>query len=397
MPFKTLTAWLCAFLPLLSLQSLAQQQHPYTATFVAKMGADTVSVETYTVLHNHLYGKAFIRVPEDYIGEFTIHFYPDGTIREFSVVAKDPRNSSVPFEAKTGYFPYRLNMNCRNDSCIFFNAEKGKAAETVLRHAAPAMDFVGGWVPLISLMEWNSLRLWQSGIQRLPLRMINDGLGVYPIAIEKKSSELFLFGGPFIEYTKIIVDENGRIRETNGLGTPWNYTVTKHPPMDVDLVARRLSQTKGIGVPSPDDTIRTRVKGSTLAIKYGRPLKRGRQVFGNVVPFDSLWRTGANGPTTVMLENDLQFAGTLVPKGAYSLYTVPGKSAWTLIFNKDLQRWPTDPNRQADFASVRMQTEKAKEIAEQFTIRITETKNGGLLQFHWDDTMASVAFEVIKN
>src|ERR1700754_870602 len=135
------------------INSFGQSNQPYTASFIGRMGTDTVLVETYTVVNNHLYGKAFIRVPEDYIGEFSIHFYPDGTIREFNINAMNPFNSSIPFQAKSGVFEFRLNMNCLNDTCTYYNSEKDQPSETIFKHPAHKMDFVGGWVPLISLME----------------------------------------------------------------------------------------------------------------------------------------------------------------------------------------------------------------------------------------------------
>src|SRR5688572_31009718 len=154
----------------LSINGFGQSKKLYTASFIGSMGVDTVLVETYTMINNHLYGKAFIRVPEDYIGEFSIHFYPDGSIREFNISAMDPSNSSIPFQAKTGAFGYRLNMNCINDTCTYYNSEKNKHSETIFKHPARNMNFVGGWVPLISLMEWNCMRLVKSGKQNLPLK-----------------------------------------------------------------------------------------------------------------------------------------------------------------------------------------------------------------------------------
>jgi hypothetical protein len=140
-----------------------QNNRPHTASFIGRMGVDTVLVETYSFINNHLNGKAFIRVPEDYIGEFSIHFYLDGSIREFNINAMNSLNSSLPFEAKSGAFGYRLNMNCRNDTCTYYNSEPGINSEKVIGLPARKMDFVGGWVPLISLMEWQCTRLATSG------------------------------------------------------------------------------------------------------------------------------------------------------------------------------------------------------------------------------------------
>lgn len=379
------------------IDSYGQSSKPYTASFIGRMGVDTVLVETYTMINNHLYGKAFIRVPEDYIGEFSIHFYPDGTIREFNINAMNPYNSSIPFQAESGVFEYRLNMNCVNDTCTYYNSEKGQSSEIIFKHPASKMDFVGGWVPLISLMEWNCMRLVKSGKQELPLKMINHHIGVYDIGVHFLNKDTIIFGGPFLEYTKIKINEDGKILNTNGIGTPWNYYVTKYPPIDIDKMAKRMAKTKGIGIPSSTETIKSSIQNSNISVTYGRPLKRGRKIFGGVVPYDSLWRTGANSPTSISFENDIRIGNTIIPKGQYSIYTIPKQNEWTLIFNTDLTTWPTDPNRSKDFAQVVIPTKKTGNIKQKFTIEVGEIKEGGVLKFSWDDVIAIAKFEVIKN
>ena len=374
-----------------------QDNRPHTASFVGRMGVDTVLIETYSMINNHLYGKAFIRVPEDYISVFSIHFYPDGSIREFDVMAMDPSNSSVPFQAISNVFEYRLNMNCQEGTCTFYNSEKGRPTEWVVRHEAPRMDFVGGWVPLISLMEWNSMRLKRSEKQHLPLKMINHNIGVYDIGVQYQSPDIVLFGGPFLEYTRIKTDDEGRIISTDGTGTPWNYHVTKHAPIDIDQVARRMAKTPGIGLPSPTETVQAVVHNTKIELSYGRPFKRGRAIFGSVVPYDSLWRTGAGGPTKITLGKAIRIGKTRIPEGQYSLYTVPKPTEWLLIFNTDLERWPTDPNRAKDIAQVVIPAEKSADHKDQFTIEVQETRKGGLLKFQWDDTTAVADFEVINS
>lgn len=373
------------------------QNKPYTASFIGRMGVDTVLVETYSMINNHLYGKAFIRVPEDYISEFSIHFYPDGSIREFNIVAMDPFNSSVPFKAASGSFEYRLNMNCINDTCTFYNSQKNFAAERIYKHPAKKMDFVGGWVPLICLMEWNCIRLIKSQQQQMPLKMINHTIGVYDIAVRLQNKDTVIFGGPFLEYTKIKTDSAGRILNTNGIGTPWNYYVTKHEPIDIDHLAKRMAKTSGIGIPSPTDSVQAVVQNSKIKIRYGRPFKRGRTIFGSVVPYDSVWRTGANRPTVITLENNIRIGKTIIPKGQYSIYTVPRLNNWLLIFNTDVRRWPTDPDISKDFATVVIPIKKTENTMEKFTIEIEETKKGGLLKFQWENVMAFTEFEVLKN
>lgn len=387
---------LAIFLKTFAFSSFCQSVPPYTASFVGRMGTDTVLIETYTINNNHLYGRAFTRVPEDYIADFTIHFYTDGSMREFNINAMNPINSSVPFEAKSRAFEYRLNMNCQNDTCTYYNSDPNFASERIVKHPAKHMDFVGGWVPLISLMEWNCMRLAKSKQQAISLNMINHNIGVYPISLHYKDTGKMIFGGPFLEYTTISVDPHGRISDVNGIGTPWNYIVTKHSPIDIDEIAQRMTQTPGIGIPSPTESSTFEIKGSKISLTYGRPHKRGRVIFGGVVPYDSLWRTGANGPTTIKFERNVKFGKQLVPQGEYSIYTIPKRDEWLLIFSKDQERWPTDPDRSKEFVQFKIPVQLSNEAVQQFTILIQQTKKGGQLQFLWDNVIATTDFEVLK-
>jgi len=374
----------------------ATGQTPYSATFVAKLGTDTVMVETYNMVNNHLYGKAFIRIPEDYIGEFDIHFYPDGSIRTFKIAALDPVNGSVPFPGRSRMLSYYQNMLCQSDTCYWFASHIGGTEEYMNKHKAASMDFIGGWTPILSLFEWNALRLRKSGTNLLPLRMMNDYIGVYDIAIRTAGKNSLVFGGPFLEYTNIETDTSGRITTIDGTGTPWNYQVTKHPPMNINEVARRMHQTPGIGVPSPEVTEHYTVANTPIDVSYGKPFKRGRKIFGGIVPYDSVWRTGAGHPTVLSLGEDIKIGITIIPKGKYSLYTIPGADHWILIFNTDTKKWPTDPSRDKDFAQVHLKVNRLPGVVEQFKIDIIEDKKGGVLKFIWDDVEAYTNFEVIK-
>jgi hypothetical protein len=369
-------------------------QKPYSATLIAKMGTDTVMIETYNMVNNYLYGKAFIRIPEDYIGEFDIHFYPDGSIRTFKISAMDPGNSSVPFAGKSGVFSYYQNMLCQSDTCYWFASHLDGQPN---KHPAPSMDFIGGWTPILSIYEWNALRLKNSGKTNLPLRMINDYIGVYEINIRAAGKDSLIFGGPFLEYARVKTNDEGRVISIDGTGTPWNYQVTRHEPMDIDLIAKRMMKTPSVGIPSPEVTEHFTVANSAIAIAYGKPYKRGRQIFGGIVPYDSLWRTGAGHPTVITLNDNIRIGKTAISKGKYSLYTIPQPDQWTLIFNTDTKRWPTDPYRNKDFAQVVLKVNKLKNPVEQFKIEITEArKNGGILKFIWDDVEAYTPFEVYK-
>lgn len=364
-------------------------QQSYTASFVAKLGTDTVIVETYNMLPNHLYGKAFLRYPEDQVGIFDFHFYPDGSIKHYSMSLMRPDSSYVTSAGTQGVY-------CENDTCTWFASWPGQSTEYVNKRAAKQMDFIGGWTPTLSLIEWNCMRLIRSGKQSLPLTMINDYIGTRHVAISKGTNDTMIFGGDFLEYTKIKVTPDGQITAYDGTGTPWNYIATKHAPIDVDATAKRMSKKPKIGIPSPEVKVDFLIANDTIRLSYGRPSKRGRKIFGGIVPFDSVWRTGAGDPTTLTLPYNIYFGKTLVPKGIYSMYTIPRTSGWTLIFNTDLKQWPTEPDRSKDFALIPLQVKKPAKQTEQFTITIEPSNEGGLLKFIWDETEAYASFRIDK-
>lgn len=363
-------------------------QQLYTASFVAKLGTDTVIVETYNMLPNHLYGKAFLRYPEDRIGVFDFHFYPDGSIKHYSMSFMNPDSSYVTSSGTQGVY-------CENDTCTWFASRRGDQTEYVNKRSAKQMDFIGGWTPTLSLIEWNCMRLMKSGKQTLPITMINNSIGIRYVAISKGNEDTLIFGGDFLEYAKIKVTTDGRIMFYDGTATPWNYIVTKLDPIDVDDVAKRMSKKPKIGIPSPTDTVNFSIAGDTINLSYGRPFKRGRKIFGGIVPYDSIWRTGANSSTKINLPYDIQFGKKTIPKGRYSLYTIPGVENWTLIFNTDLKQWPTEPNRSKDVTLIPLKVQKAAKQTDQLTIQIEAIKGGGIIKIIWDETEAFSFFKVI--
>ena len=373
------------------------QVKPYTASFVGKLGPDTAFVETYNMINNHLYGKVLFRMFDTYIGEFNIHFYPNGTIREFSMAAMDPLNSSIPLQPIVGWrFPFCRTMSCSNDTCTFYISSKDNSTEIIRKQAVAGMDFFGGTNPLFSLIEWNCMRLAKSGKQMLgPLNMTNSGTAS-KISVRYAGEDTMVFGGPFIEYTKVQVNADGRIISTDGIGTPYNFLVTKHPPIDIDQLAKRMAKSPVIGFPSPRDTLQVTIQKTPLKIDYGRPYRRGRKIFGGVVPYDSVWRTGANNATILTLPYGIQIGKSIIPKGQYSLYTIPRPTNWLLIFNTDTTTWPTDPDRRKDFAQVALRVKSLDTPKDQFTIDIQETKTGGVLTFQWDDVEAFTDFRIIR-
>src|SRR5690554_1235889 len=113
--------------------------------------------------------------------------------------------------------------------------------------------------------------------------------------------------------------------------------IVTHPVVDLTCVPS--GNMPVAGRQSPYDSVTVQVGGQALRICYGRPSAQGRQIFGGLVPFGTLWRTGANEPTIVHLPFTAEIAGLRVPPGSYSLYTVPQEGDWELIINRSTSQW----------------------------------------------------------
>jgi len=131
--------------------------------------------------------------------------------------------------------------------------------------------------------------------------------------------------------------------------------------------------------------------GHTVTIDYSRPSMRNRKIFGGLVPYDQVWRTGANAATSLKTDVDLTIGGTPVPAGSYTIYTLPGMSSWQLIISKQTGQWGTAYDPSQDLARVPMKVAQRSSGLETFTISFDKTgANAGVLKLEWENTIATV-------
>lgn len=144
---------------------------------------------------------------------------------------------------------------------------------------------------------------------------------------------------------------------------------------------------------SPHAEVAGTVAGKKITISYGRPYKKGRDIWGGLVPWDKVWRTGADEATTLTTDGDIKIGTLAVPKGSYALFTIPSqKKAWQLIVNKNAKQWGAFKyDAKEDLGKTDMKTGSGAEPVEQFTITIEP--NGpkkATLKLAWDDVVATV-------
>jgi hypothetical protein len=146
---------------------------------------------------------------------------------------------------------------------------------------------------------------------------------------------------------------------------------------------------------SPNAAVSQTIGTTVVELRYGRPGARERQVFGQLIPFQQVWRTGADESTSISFSDDVLFGGEQVSAGTYSLYTIPDEDSWTIIIN-ERHSWGTQYDESADVIRVEAEPEEAPHM-EQFMIYFRNIDNEqGQLVLHWENTRVPVSISVIN-
>ena len=137
--------------------------------------------------------------------------------------------------------------------------------------------------------------------------------------------------------------------------------------------------------PSPNAVVGQTVGTTDVLVTYGRPSARGRSVFGELVPYGEVWRTGANEAATITVSGDVMVEGERLPAGTYSLFTVPGPDEWTVVFNRTAAQWGAFRYDGAEDA-LRVTVEPVEIPAqEQFLIAFEgASEDAAVMHLHWD-------------
>lgn len=147
--------------------------------------------------------------------------------------------------------------------------------------------------------------------------------------------------------------------------------------------------------PSPTQTIKQGFGIGSVELTYSRPSAKGRKIFGDLVPYNKIWRTGANAATKLVLTEPLEIGGKKIDTGSYVLYTVPGVDSWEVILNKGLTNWGIDGYKESeDVARFKTVSMKSKDMVETFTMNFTNIgPESCSLDIMWDKTIVSISIK----
>jgi hypothetical protein len=349
----------------------AQQQRGAVETgFLWRLGTDTLHIERVTRSGTRLSGTHLTRVPETILREWSAELSPDGSVQRFEQTVR--KGSGEVLSSRTLAFA--------RDSVT--NTFRQGDSTSASRLAAPA-----GSLPDIP----NSYGLLELALQRLAGRDSTSfsvlSLGGQPAeasALARARGDTIRLHLRDLPVINLRVDREGRIVWANNLGT----IVERIPAPDMKHWAGVFA-TRPLGALSPRDTIRAVVGGATVLVDYSRPARRGRVVFGGMVPWNAVWRTGANRTTTLVSDRALQVGDATLPAGSYALFTIPTPTGWTLIVNRSVGAG-TDYDAGQDVARIVMRAERVPQSVERFTIGLEPRGDEALLSFTWEQTRAAV-------
>jgi len=367
--------------------------------FVTTLGRDTVVVESVARTGNRVTGDILVRIPGTVRVHYQVEMRADGSVAH-STYESDPMGSK-------NMAGRRLTLDFEGDS-VHATIDSAGQYRNVVR------PIQKGTMPLLMTGFGASYGLYSSmGLYELLLGRTkpspNDTLVAPAIDIASGaiSNRKFLarsatqidvdyFG---IAWTHLTVDASGRITAADARETTEKTETKRVESVDISALAKSFTSAdrsgKGVGSASPNEIAKGTIGGQQVVVSYGSPRRRGRTILGAVVPFDRVWRTGANEATVLTFDKDMMIGGAPVPAGAYSLWTIPkADGSVQLIINRQHGQWGTNYDPAQDLVRVPMKSSTAPSPQENFEIAVAGTGDKGELRISWDVFVWSVPLSV---
>jgi len=358
------------------------QGSPRSAAFVTRLGNDTIAVERVVRDRGELRAEVLLRVPRTTLHVYRMRLDASGRPVRLETTAHDPALG--------------VGSPALSREVIDFGADSLRIETTGGR--SPGRASVAGGrdvLPFIDMVHWPfELVLQRAHAARgdsLAVPLLT-GRRTQPFVVRRVGASDYTITHPFRGTMTARVGPGGVLAELDASRTTRALRVSRVAAVDLPALARRYAaidaQGRPLGELSGRGEARGTLGGAAVAVDFGRPAKRGREIFGRLVPWGQVWRTGANRATHLTTDRDLLVGGTRVPAGTYTLFTIPGPDAWTLIVNRRTDINGTAYDAAHDLARIPMQTRTLPEVVENFTVVVDEA--GGALRLQWDTLEAYV-------
>lgn len=353
-----------------------EAEDPNSAAFVTLLGSDTLVVEQFRRTAEGIEADVVLRTPETTRRKYRLDLDEAGNLTRYEATEDDATQVVMPVR----------------DSLQVAITEGDSTETRMVTGDAQAL-------PFIDMVHWPfELMLMRAVGQDSVTQGLFTGRGTMPFVVRTSGEGTMTVRHPSRGTMDVEVDDEGRLQRLDAGETTRKLVVTRVPSFDIDAFAERSAAKdaagESFGPLSGRGETTAQVDGATINVDYGQPAKRGREIFGALVPWDEVWRTGANRATHFQTDRALSFGDVAMPAGQYTLYTIPAPDGGMLIINQQTGQGGTTYNADQDLGRVPMTSRTLDETVELFTIEIVDTEEGGELQLQWDQTAFVIPFTV---
>ncbi len=368
----------------ISLFSLAQNKREDSGYIIYTLGKDTIEITHYRLTGDDFIATVVQRANSN-VNKIKGKFFPSGELQYMEGYRYKP------VIGKDSLLLLTFRFYQKGDSTYF----EEKSGNSIYRRKDSGRAMVNYWPYVqmnVILANYAPKNVGDSIVSNHIIGDLPPAKFVMKRIADRKLTAYSRVMGLFTLY----LNEKGKVESLDATGSSYNVKGTIVPRLNLDSIilsyARREEKFGPFGWPNKSDSIQTVIGNSSIKINYTRPSMRGRVIFGEVVPWNRYWRTGANQATKITTSYPLYFNGKILPAGVYSVLTMPSQTGWTMMFNKEANIWGTDYNSAHDVLRVPMQVEQLKEPVELMTIEVVPTAKGGVINVIWERTKASAHF-----
>lgn len=374
--------------------SLAAADVADSAVFVTRLGVDTMAIERVVYAPRRVDADVLLRVPVTTRTRYVLELSSDGELTRMQ-----SSSTQLSHPANIGRSSIvRVGDSLRVEGMQAGHAPQARTVAPPNRHVLPFIDVVH-WPFELAL-----LRARAAG-QPQVMQPLLSGNRVSNFPIADLGPDSMTITHPQRGTMRVRVDARGRLIALDAGATTRKLLVERRPWMSDDAIGTLASRWaaqdaagRSLGALSGRAQLDVTVTGARIGADYGTPSKRGREIWGALVPFGQLWRTGANEATHFSTDRDLVFgSGTdtlLVPAGRYTLFSIPERNGGLLIVSRQTGQAGTAYNPANDLGRVRLTARSLTAPVELFTIAANPEGTGGVLRLQWDRTELVAPFRV---
>lgn len=361
---------------------------PEQDAFLTRLGNDTLAVERFAHLPDGMEATVMLRTPRTTLQHYRLTLDADGGFQELTARTLDPQAGPDAEPLETAV------TRLEGDSLRTTITEADGTTRTLATAAGPDV------LPFLDMIHWPfDLMLTRAAGAEETTQPLFAGSNTLDFTLRSVGPDSMTVTHPFRGTMGVRTDAEGRLLRLDAAGTTRKLIVERQGQVDVEGLARMFAERDAAGqtfgpLSGRGETVAT-VGEATITVDFGQPSKRGRAIFGALVPYGEVWRTGANQATHVTTDRDLRLGDLRVPAGTYTLFSIPEADGGQLLVNRQTGQGGTSYDAEQDLGRVAMTHTELDEPVEDFTIDVVEDSSGqGRLRLMWDRTAYEVPVRV---